>query len=471
VQSSQQASSDQALGLSGTFYIGGAASRAVSNASTVANTITAFGTSTPFSGQTELGADTYYVEVRQNPSDSNDWEFRLVDSQGNAVSIDDIYDSGSKMTSDWQDMVDAGTTVDTGRGLTFTIAAAGSYQAGTKGSGAASVDYMPQGASITVTSTQSLEDIASSINQGTYASGNAVMATVVNRYLVVTAESTGTVHQIRFEDTGGILNSLGFDTSDTTTQILHANGGSANDQAASNASFTVNGISVTRQANTGLTDVISGVTLDLLTAGQSATLQVAADNAAVKDKISEFLTKFNDLTSFLKEKTGTTGSGTTYTRGGLAGDTGLYSLRSQLYSTFQESVSGLPATAADRLSEIGITLDDNLQAAISDSSALDTALSNDFQSVASLFDQVTSDLITLITPYTQTGGIIDDTTDNIADRITQVNDRIDSMNARLERRRKVLEKQYGALQVQIAQMVYEGQRTMSGFYGGMNVFG
>lgn len=471
IQSSQQAYSDQALGISGTFYLGGAASRATSNAATVANTITAFGAASVTSGQTELGTDTYYVEVRQNPSDSSDWEFRLVDNQGNAVSIDDIYDSGTAMTSDWQDMVDNGMTVDTGRGLTFTIAAAGSYQAGTKGSGAASVDYIPQGASLTVTSSQSLDDIASAINQSTYASGNAVNATVVDRYLVLTAGDTGTVHQIRFEDTGSILNSLGFDTTDTTTRILHANGGSGNDQAAGNASFTVNGITVGRQANSGLTDVVSNVTLNLLAAGESATLEVKADNAAVKSKINGFLSKFNALTSFLKDKTGTTVSGTTYTRGGLAGDAGLFSLRSRLFSNFQETVSGLPAAAADSLREIGVTLDDNLQATVSDSATLDTALTDDFQNVASLFDQITSDLITQISPYTQSDGIIDDTTDSIQNRIESVDDRIDSMNATLTRRQKLLKKQYGALQVQLAQMVYEGQRSMAGMFGGTNIFG
>ncbi len=471
VRSSQQSYSDQALGLSGTIYVGGAASRATSNASTVANTITGFGTAAPFTGETELGADTYSVEVRQNPSDSTDWEFRMVDSQGNAVSIDDIYDSGTTMTSDWQDMVDAGQTVDTGRGLTFTIAASGSYTAGTKGSGAASVDFMPQGASIAVTSTQSLQDIADAINSGTYASGNGVTASVIDRYLVLESSSTGTLHQVRFEDTNGILNSLGFDTTDTTTRILHANGGSGNDQAAANASFTVNNVSVTRQSNTGLTDVTSGVTLNLLKQGESATLQVKADNNAVKTKINDFISKFNAMTGFLKDKTGTTLSGTTYTRGGLAGDTGLSSMRFDLYGIFQEAVSGLPATSADRLQEIGITLDGNLQATVSDSTALDTALTNDFQNVSGLFDQITSDMIARITPYTQTDGIIDTTETNIQSQIDATADRIESMNATLARRRSLLVKQYGALQVQMAQLMYEGQKTMSGMSGIMNVFG
>ncbi len=471
VQSTQQSYSDQALGLSGTFYLGGAASQATSNASTSANTITGFSTASVTSGQTELGADTYYVEVRQNPTDSSDWEFRLVDSQGNAVSMDDIYDSGTETTSDWQDMVDAGMTVDTGRGLTFTIAASGSYVAGTKGSGAASVDYMSAGASVTVTSAHSLDDIADAINQGTYASGNAVTATVVDRYLVLMAENTGTAHQIRFEDTGGILNSLGFDAADTTTRILHANGGSGNDQAAGNASFTVNGITVGRQANSGLTDVVSGVTLNLLAEGESATLEVKADNTAVKSKINDFLAKFNTMTSFLKDKTGTTVSGKTYTRGGLAGDSGLFSLRGRLFSYFQGTATGLPATSADALSEIGISLNDSLQAVVSDSAALDAALTDDFENVSSLFDQIASDLIDQITPFTESDGIVDSTKDNIQDRIEAADDRIDSMNKTLARRRKLLEKQYGALQVQIAQMVYEGQQSVAGMFGGTNIFG
>jgi len=78
VRSDQQLYANQALGLSGTFTLGGAAARAASTVATISNTVTGFGTAAPASGQRELGTGDYYVEVRENGTGSGDWEFRGV---------------------------------------------------------------------------------------------------------------------------------------------------------------------------------------------------------------------------------------------------------------------------------------------------------------------------------------------------------------------------------------------------------
>ena len=117
--SDEQISASTALGLEGTFVIGGGTTRSVSDAVTVANTVSAFGTAAVRDGQVELGHDTYHVEIRDN---ANTLQFRLVDGDGNAVSIDDAGDPGTAMNSGWQNLdLVAGTTFDTGRGLTITF--------------------------------------------------------------------------------------------------------------------------------------------------------------------------------------------------------------------------------------------------------------------------------------------------------------------------------------------------------------
>ena len=113
---------------------------------TVANTVTDFETSEVMAGKTQLATDTYYVEIQD--SGGGNMQFRVVDGNGDAVSIyDAATDDGTSFTSDWQDVGDmlakhADGVVDTGLGLTIHFGTTeASYTAGTKGSGAASVVY------------------------------------------------------------------------------------------------------------------------------------------------------------------------------------------------------------------------------------------------------------------------------------------------------------------------------------------
>jgi len=112
----------------------------------VANTVTGFETSEVTAGRTQLATDTYYVEIQD--SGGGNMQFRVVDDTGTAVNIyDAATDDGTSFTSDWQEVGDmlanyADGIVDTGRGLTIHFGSAeGSYTAGTKGLGAASVAY------------------------------------------------------------------------------------------------------------------------------------------------------------------------------------------------------------------------------------------------------------------------------------------------------------------------------------------
>ncbi len=461
VRSEQQLYADQALGLTGTFVIGGLQNRAVSSKVTVVNTVDDFGVgSTIASGQRELGSGTYYVEVRDN---AGSWEFRLVDEDGTAVSIADVTNA-SNFTSSWQNLsAVAGQTYDTGRGLTIAFGS-GSYTAGLRGSGAASVRYDAKGVEIAVTSSSTLADIASAINNGTYAVGNEVVATIVDRQLILTAANTGTRHKIVASDiTGTVLSGTG----SSGLGILGDGGSGDVDltdgfkftlQQAANTSMTVNGISITRQARTGLTDIINGVTLNLLAEGSqaTATLTVAADTTTVTNKITEFITQFNKVTAYLKSKSDViqTASGT-YTRGGLAGESILYRLRLDLFSDLNRPVprdgeAALPVGDPTSLQEIGITIDDNLNLTISDSGKLNSALTSNFQGVARLFDALMDRLAARLEPYTRTiDSVMDQLIESVDDQIEDVNDHLSAMQERMQWQEATLRRQYAALLSQI----------------------
>ena len=108
--------SNQPLNMTGSFVIGGAEARSLANVS-AASGITAFDTGEVASGEKELASDTYYVETRQS---GDQWEFRLVNKDGEAVSIMD-QDSSEDYISDWQGVPTDGGTIDTGRGMTFEL--------------------------------------------------------------------------------------------------------------------------------------------------------------------------------------------------------------------------------------------------------------------------------------------------------------------------------------------------------------
>jgi flagellar hook-associated protein 2 len=436
VRSDQQANSDQALGLSGTFVIGGAASRSVANASTVANTVTGFATASVTSGLTELGTSTYHVEVQNNNGTD---QFRVVDSDGNAIAIDDAGSGGTTTTTAFQNLsLVQGTTFDTGRGLTITFGN-GPFTTGSKGSGAASVDYRAQGASITVNSTDSLNVIRDAINAATYADGNEVLASVVDNHLVLEAANTGSAHRVRARDTSGtLLETLGVRT---------PGGGFKNVlQRATDASFTVNSINVTRPNNAGLDNVISGVTLNLLKEGSSSKITVAQDTVSAHAKISELLTSLNSLMDYLKEQSAVSVSKETrvVTRGTLAGQSGFDQLRRNLVTDMTEQLAGVTGNNPARLSEVGVTLGTDLHFSISNSAALDSALTSNFQGIANLFDGVMQKVLDHIQPFTKSStGLIDTSRAALDKQTAALDSRIAAINTRAARREEQLIRQYG----------------------------
>jgi flagellar hook-associated protein 2 len=293
---------DQALGYStgaGYIVLGGADSRSVELSQSLANTVTDASTAAIDSGKKELGKGSYAIEVRNNSLAG--WQFRLVDSSGKAVSIRNG-SSSTETTSDWQAIPSGGGAFDTGRGLVIQFGSNSSaYQAGT-----AIVNYTSQGARITVAESDSLLDIVDKINAATYAENDGVVASIIDRQLVLSAQSSGTAYALNASKvidngaggTSGVLHQLGLLVSGST-DFKHAA-----IQEASNATFKVNGLTVTRNKNTGLTDVIAGVTLNLAAdaEGKYATISIAKDVSGAKTALNTFIEKFNAVVSYLEQK-------------------------------------------------------------------------------------------------------------------------------------------------------------------------
>lgn len=323
------------------------------------------------------------------------------------------------------------------------------------------------GVTIAVVATDSLNTLAGKINAAGYAAGQGVKASVVDRRLVLEHASTGSANTLSGAELAGgtVLQQLGLKNGGGWLHTL---------QAADDAAFTVNGLPVTRGANTGLTDVIEGVTLNLAAdaPGKTATLSVVADSGSARAAIDTFLTRFNSLQTYLRDKTRvdtiTAGGVTTYTRGPLASDSVFSSLRGELFNHFISQINN--AGALKGLREIGISIDDNLQARVTDPAKLEAALTGTRANVVSLLDAAMTRFDQTLSRLTQAGsGYMAASLQAMETQLTDADREIITLNRRLTERRESLTDQYAAMQAQIMTMQSELQQFQS-MYGGFSRF-
>lgn len=304
-----------------------------------------------------------------------------------------------------------------------------------------------------------LSEIASAINSEAEEGSSELTASVVDDTLVIEGE-LGASNTMTFQDvTGTVLQSL--DVIDATGTIQHEL------QAASDAHFTVNGLSVIRSQNEGITDVIEGVTLNLLApTSEAVTLQVGRDTSAITSGINDFISAFNDVMDYLDEQTQV--NLTTYTRGALAGDSLVRFVRRELIDSVLQSVSGVSEGNPSSLSQIGITFDDDMNLAVSNSGTLNEYLRDNPQAVADLFqlsDGVAQRIYNLLNPLTQTGGTIEEQREVLQDQVEDINDRIERFEAMLQRREEQIREELASLQQALVAAVQQQYFIQSMLYG------
>jgi len=325
--------------------------------------------------------------------------------------------------------------------------------------------FVLNGATIEVKETDSLNTLAGKINAAAYAAGQGVKASVVDRRLVLEHASTGQAYTLSGAELAGdrVLHRLGLMSGHEWQHTL---------QEPEDVAFTVNGLAVARSANTGLTDVIEGVTLNLAAdaAGKTAALTVSADAGSARTAIDTFLTRFNSLQTYLQEKTRVetlaTGGGTTYARGPLSGESVFSSLRGELFNHFISAAAN--SGSLQSLREIGIGIDDNLQAKVTDAARLEAALTRNRSQVIGLLDAIMTRFDRALSRFTQPGsGYMAASLRTLDVEITEADREITVLNKRLAERREALTNQYAAMQAQILTMQAQLQQFQS-FYGGFS---
>ncbi len=195
------------------------------------------------------------------------------------------------------------------------------------------------GTSVSVSSSNSLSQLASAINDA----NAGVTATVMNTgsgsspYVLNLASTEGKA--ITWYDPNGILQQLG---------ILNANGTVNNQiQAARPASYAINGVALTSPTNSD-SSTIPGVTLSFLgTTGSAATVTVSQNTGAIQQAVSQFVSDFNQ---FLSDSQTNAGQG-----GAIEGDGTIGAVTNQLMSIVNSSVVSQPSSMSS-LADLGISL-------------------------------------------------------------------------------------------------------------------
>lgn len=291
-------------------------------------------------------------------------------------------------------------------------------------------------------SNNTLDGIVNAVNA--VSSNFGVSASIVNDgtgyRLLLSPNDTGTAFAVTVavSDTGDGLNT---DTNGLS-RLSYTTGGFnlSQTQAAQNAIITVDGLTGINKASNTVTDVIQGVTLNLLTGGGvSTTLDVAVDTATLTTNATEVVTAYNklitDINSFHAKD------------GALESDNTLLTIQSQLVGIFNKPAA-LSGNAYTYLAEIGITLQSDGTLALN-TTEFENAVSGNLNDVVKLLTDTNEGffqrLYTEASTLLQSDGVIDAKTDGINAQIASLDTRIDQFETRLISVEARLRKQFSAL--------------------------
>ncbi len=326
--------------------------------------------------------------------------------------------------------------------------------------------FQVNGQTISVSTSDTLQSLATSINDA----GAGVTATVLpsggSKYVLNIASTTGAA--ITWSDPNGILQGLG---------VLNFSGAPANQiQQAAAASYTINGVSETSTTNSDATS-IPGVTLNFLSAtpsGQPAYVTVTQDQGAIVGAFQKLASDYNNLLGDLNKFGG---------KGGvLEGDAGLLGISSTIQQTLTEVNGALPS-GYQSLAQLGVTISapvgqpDQLSMSVN-TATLQAALDGNAADVALLLNGATSGIATQLIQQLNTmvgttgsvGGTVSNLQSQISDLNSQINDPNSAINQRITLQQQSLENEFQNMLSALMGSTMQGQQ-ITGFlqaqYGAM----
>jgi len=328
--------------------------------------------------------------------------------------------------------------------------------------------------SVEVSAGDTNETVLQAVADAVNSSGAAATADVIT-----SDATTGTKKLVISSNESGTANLIAnvADTSGTLAATLQINGASAvgswssaTTQQATDAEFTLDGISIVSSSNV-VDTVLDGVTLNLKdVTGGNVTLKIEADTTEIRSKLESFIEKYNDVISYLRDKTSISEDGKT--RGDLAGYVSFTQLLYNLRSTLSGEVTSVESGNPSRITDIGVSVGSDGTLSISNSETLADTISSGIDKLEDLFntsDGIAANLDTQLTSYLEAGGVIDLERELVSDQIDDIDDQIDTQEERLAIREQELRKKFATLQA-LASRLAQQQAAMQSLFSGSGLF-
>ncbi len=242
-------------------------------------------------------------------------------------------------------------------------------------------------------------------------------------------------------------------------------------QSAQNSKFDLNGIIDIERASNSLSDVIEGVTLDLLSVSdgnevdgyQETTVSVNLDKAGMTDRLRGFINSYNDVARFMRDQGQfDVDAGT---QAPLFGDFTLRSVQRSMQGRLSDVFAG--NGSYDSLASIGLKTKPDGSITL-DESVFHDALDSDLESVVGLFSEdgsIGGEMIDYLDSITDSvDGLIKNRKDNFKSRIKTIDERIASNERRIDTYAANLRRQYASLEGLVGSLQVQGQ-TLGAFFG------
>jgi len=288
------------------------------------------------------------------------------------------------------------------------------------------------------TENNSLEGIASAINDADL----GVSAAIIN---------DGTTEPYRLVLTGdSVANSFSLDTTGLSggSEVAPA---LSNTQVAQQAHILLDGIDVYSNSNS-VDSAVPGLSIELLKADSlaSTTLNVSTDNAATTEKIKEFVDAYNEVITFIADQK----------EAGWGNDSAFRSIKTRLQSLLVTPQAG--GGAYSSLAQLGFETQRD-GTIVMDSSALSTALTDDYDSVLELFsgtdgvEGISNKFATYLETMTDSvNGLYAGRKESTDSNLRRIDQRILNMEARLEQKEKTLRAQFSAMEDLVSGLSAQG---------------
>jgi flagellar hook-associated protein 2 len=226
-------------------------------------------------------------------------------------------------------------------------------------------------ANISLTSTDSLSDIADKISSAGLRVSASMMFDGSQYHLLVSGLDTGASNAVTFDESGLTSTGYSLNLSSSTNTI----------QKAQDAKVTVGGVTVSSASNQ-VSNAIPGVTLALTTTNTTpATVTIAGDSSSVQSQVQAFVTAYNNVVNSGHDAAGfgTTKASNTM----LQGDSAIRSSLDQLGQLTAGLVPGASG-AYTTLASVGVSMNNDGTLTFN-SGTFSTAMQADPTSVQKLF--------------------------------------------------------------------------------------